>query len=106
MTPSSTSNRWPIASLPTSRTIASVQRRSQRARSYPTAGNWKLAVENFRECYHCAPAHPGYTSVNAYVIDGERDRQARTETVAAWAATWEGTRVRHAQHGDLGGQHR
>ena len=58
-------------------------------KAYPTAGNWKLAVENFRECYHCAPAHPGYTSVNAYVLDGERDQQARSETVAAWAATWE-----------------
>ena len=22
--------------------------------------NWKLALENFMECYHCAPAHPEY----------------------------------------------
>jgi phenylpropionate dioxygenase-like ring-hydroxylating dioxygenase large terminal subunit len=26
-------------------------------RQYPTKGNWKLAVENFRECYHCGPSH-------------------------------------------------
>ena len=23
--------------------------------------NWKLAVENYCECYHCAPAHPEYS---------------------------------------------
>ncbi len=56
---------------------------------YPTAGNWKLAVENFRECYHCAPAHPGYTSVNAYVVDGDRESEARARVVEDWAATWE-----------------
>ena len=25
--------------------------------SYPTRANWKLALENFQECYHCGPAH-------------------------------------------------
>lgn len=30
-------------------------------RNYPIASNWKLAVENYCECYHCAPAHPEYT---------------------------------------------
>lgn len=29
--------------------------------SYPIAANWKLAVENYAECYHCAPAHPEYS---------------------------------------------
>src|SRR5262245_28027134 len=29
--------------------------------NYPIASNWKLAVENYCECYHCAPAHPEYT---------------------------------------------
>ena len=29
--------------------------------SYPIASNWKLAVENYTECYHCAPAHPEYS---------------------------------------------
>ena len=23
--------------------------------------NWKLSVENYTECYHCAPSHPEYT---------------------------------------------
>jgi Rieske 2Fe-2S family protein len=29
--------------------------------NYPIRSNWKLAVENYCECYHCAPAHPEYT---------------------------------------------
>ncbi len=33
-------------------------------RNYPNAANWKLVVENFIECYHCAPAHPEYCSVH------------------------------------------
>jgi Rieske 2Fe-2S family protein len=32
--------------------------------SYPTSANWKLIVENFVECYHCAPAHPEFCSMH------------------------------------------
>ncbi|MFT6753559.1 MAG: phenylpropionate dioxygenase-like ring-hydroxylating dioxygenase large terminal subunit [Candidatus Azotimanducaceae bacterium] len=32
--------------------------------SYPTAANWKLVVENFIECYHCASAHPEFSSLH------------------------------------------
>ena len=31
----------------------------------PTGANWKLVVENFIECYHCAPSHPEYSSVHS-----------------------------------------
>ena len=31
---------------------------------YPTNGNWKLALDNFHECYHCQPSHPEYCSVH------------------------------------------
>ena len=30
---------------------------------YSLEGNWKVAVENFLECYHCAVAHPGFSEV-------------------------------------------
>ncbi len=30
-------------------------------RNYPITANWKLAVENYCECYHCAPSHPEYS---------------------------------------------
>lgn len=29
--------------------------------TYPIAANWKIAVENYVECYHCGPAHPEYS---------------------------------------------
>jgi Rieske 2Fe-2S family protein len=34
------------------------------AQSYPTMANWKLIVENFVECYHCASAHPEFCSMH------------------------------------------
>jgi len=30
---------------------------------FPVQANWKLAVENYLECYHCKPAHPEYCRV-------------------------------------------
>lgn len=33
--------------------------------TYSVAANWKLAVENFMECYHCAPAHAEYAKCHA-----------------------------------------
>lgn len=32
--------------------------------SYSIAANWKLAIENYVECYHCGPAHPEYSKVH------------------------------------------
>ncbi|AIJ26124.1 aromatic ring-hydroxylating oxygenase subunit alpha [Amycolatopsis methanolica] len=29
-------------------------------KTFEIRGNWKTAVENFLECYHCTPAHPAY----------------------------------------------
>ena len=28
---------------------------------YPVPANWKLALENYLECYHCAPSHKEYS---------------------------------------------
>ncbi len=40
---------------------------------YSVAANWKIAAENYLECYHCAIAHPGFTRLvdvdaDAYVL--------------------------------------
>jgi phenylpropionate dioxygenase-like ring-hydroxylating dioxygenase large terminal subunit len=29
--------------------------------TFPLDANWKLSLENYTECYHCAPAHPEYS---------------------------------------------
>jgi Rieske 2Fe-2S family protein len=34
-------------------------------RSYSVAANWKLALENYHECYHCGPAHPEFSVLHA-----------------------------------------
>ena len=34
-------------------------------KSYNIAANWKLAVENYQECYHCAPSHKEFAQVHA-----------------------------------------
>jgi Rieske 2Fe-2S family protein len=33
--------------------------------TYQVTANWKLAVENYLECYHCTPAHPEYSKLHA-----------------------------------------
>jgi Rieske 2Fe-2S family protein len=33
--------------------------------TYEIAANWKLAVENYLECYHCTPSHPEYSRLHA-----------------------------------------
>ena len=30
---------------------------------WPIASNWKVAIENYLECYHCPTAHPGFSRV-------------------------------------------
>jgi phenylpropionate dioxygenase-like ring-hydroxylating dioxygenase large terminal subunit len=53
--------------------------------SYSVDANWKLATENYQECYHCAPAHPEFSRLHATekpdadVVDlrAEADRRAQ-----------------------------
>ena len=33
--------------------------------TYSVDANWKLATENYQECYHCAPAHPEFSRHHA-----------------------------------------
>jgi len=42
------------------------------AKTYPIAANWKLSVENYQECYHCAPAHPEYAKMHTLMLDGNK----------------------------------
>jgi len=40
--------------------------------SYPMQSNWKLAVENYKECYHCAPAHLEYSRAHSLALPQEK----------------------------------
>ena len=44
---------------------------------YALESNWKVACENYLECYHCAVAHPGFSAVvdvspGEYVLERHR----------------------------------
>jgi Rieske 2Fe-2S family protein len=40
--------------------------------SYEVEANWKVLVENFSECYHCAPVHPSLNRLTPY-LSGDND---------------------------------
>jgi Rieske 2Fe-2S family protein len=44
-------------------------------KTYPIEANWKLAIENYQECYHCATSHPEYAKMHTLMLDpAKRDR--------------------------------
>ncbi len=49
---------------------------------YSIKANWKLAVENYMECYHCTPAHPEFAKRHVYARPAEQaadlERAGRT----------------------------
>jgi phenylpropionate dioxygenase-like ring-hydroxylating dioxygenase large terminal subunit len=43
--------------------------------SYKINSNWKFAVENYKECYHCGPAHPEYSRAHSLALPEKRYEQ-------------------------------
>ena len=44
-------------------------------KDYPIPANWKLSIENYQECYHCATAHPEYARMHTLMLDdNKKDR--------------------------------
>ena len=41
-------------------------------RVYELAANWKLLVENYQECYHCATAHPEYARMHTLTVEPQK----------------------------------
>jgi phenylpropionate dioxygenase-like ring-hydroxylating dioxygenase large terminal subunit len=41
-------------------------------RTYPISANWKLSVENYQECYHCASAHVEYAKMHTLMLDDKK----------------------------------
>jgi len=60
--------------------------------SYSIAANWKLALENYMECYHCQPAHPEFSKRHALARPArqnealERAGRARAEALGIYIA--------------------
>jgi phenylpropionate dioxygenase-like ring-hydroxylating dioxygenase large terminal subunit len=53
---------------------------------FEVRANWKLAVENYMECYHCQPAHPEFARRHVYARPAARaadiERAARERSAA------------------------
>ena len=44
-------------------------------KDYLIPANWKLSIENYQECYHCATAHPEYARMHTLMLHpGQRPR--------------------------------
>ena len=58
--------------------------------TYPVNANWKLALENYMECYHCGPAHEEYSRFHLYArpaaLNQESDERVRQRTAALGVA--------------------
>ena len=48
-------------------------------RSYDIPANWKLSIENYQECYHCATAHPEYARMHTLTVNHEKQERLRKE---------------------------
>jgi len=46
-------------------------------KTYDIPANWKLSIENYQECYHCATAHPEYARMHTLMLD--RDKRERVQ---------------------------
>ena len=45
-------------------------------KSYAIPANWKLSIENYQECYHCATAHPEYALMHTMMLDDDKRERA------------------------------
>src|SRR6202035_3702987 len=75
---------------------------------YAIRSNWKLAIENYMECYHCTPAHPEFSKLHVLARPAElnveserarstRHRGARHRPIWMHVPHRPGIRRRHAQ---------
>ena len=51
--------------------------------SFTFSANWKLALENQVECYHCAPSHPEFSAVHGQATASEKKLHAEMNSKAA-----------------------
>ena len=63
---------------------------------YSIKANWKLAIENYMECYHCKPAHPEFSRRHVYarpakqVEELEKAGRRRAEALGIFIADLDG----------------
>ena len=51
-------------------------------KSYEIPANWKLSIENYQECYHCATAHPEYARMHTLMLDRTKRERVQGKMLA------------------------
>jgi len=54
-------------------------------KSYDIPANWKLSIENYQECYHCATAHPEYARMHTLMLDDDKRERVQNRMREAMA---------------------
>ena len=54
--------------------------------SFEIRANWKLAVENYMECYHCQPSHPEFARRHVYARPARQGAEVESAARARSAA--------------------
>ncbi len=49
------------------------------SKTYDIPANWKLCIENYQECYHCATSHPEYARMHTLTVNDEKRARLRKE---------------------------
>jgi Rieske 2Fe-2S family protein len=55
-------------------------------RTYEIPANWKLCIENYQECYHCATAHPEYARMHTLTLNLDQRTRMREDLGQRMAA--------------------
>jgi carnitine monooxygenase subunit len=72
--------------------------------NYAVDANWKIALENYLECYHCSVAHPGFSALvdvdpDAYVLErngtvwSQYGRAREGGAACAFHLVWPGLKI-------------
>jgi phenylpropionate dioxygenase-like ring-hydroxylating dioxygenase large terminal subunit len=61
-------------------------------KTYAVAANWKLAMENYHECYHCAVAHPEFSVHHMLARPKSRDSRSDND-LEVWGPEADGREV-------------
>lgn len=55
-------------------------------KSYEIPANWKLSIENYQECYHCATAHPEYALMHTLMLDDAKRERVQEKMLSRMAS--------------------
>ena len=51
-------------------------------KEYAIPANYKLSIENYQECYHCATAHPDYARMHTLMLDDKKRERVQAHMLS------------------------